>query len=475
MTGSVPHVRLGIFIVIGIALFFVGVFLVGQRELIFASSYKLQAQFPDVAGLEEGAPVRVSGVQKGIVEEIRLPPTPAEKVTVVMKLDGDVQRLIKKDGVAHIETEGLLGRKYIGIAPGSPGAASAQDGDIILSREPVDYTKIIDQAARAVDSANNALQTLGEIARKINEGESSVGRLINDDRLYRDVQQVLFSARRATSGLESVAMDIRRGRGTLGKLASDETLYRELEQTVASARRGTASLQQVMAGLEQGQGTIGRLLKDEQVYRDLKDTLASAKRSSQNLETLINDINSGQGPLGSLLKGDENGEGIPSTLAALREGAVNFSEVMEALKHNFLLRGFFRDRGYWSELELTENELQTPPSDRTARGFTFQASELFDADDADAKLENEKKLNRIGEYLLDHPDSLVVIESYTSRIGERENNLKLSRARAVAVRNYLASRFPLDDKRIKTKGYGEDHTFKLRPQRGEGLIRILLY
>jgi phospholipid/cholesterol/gamma-HCH transport system substrate-binding protein len=113
--------RLGLFVVAGLAVLFSGVFLIGSRESLFQRTYCVQAQFDNVAGLADGADVRVGGLHQGTVKHIELPKRPDAKITVVMALDKGTRYVVKKDSIAAIKSEGLIGDRYIEISFGSNG------------------------------------------------------------------------------------------------------------------------------------------------------------------------------------------------------------------------------------------------------------------------------------------------------------------------------------------------------------------
>ena len=129
--------RLGVFIVCTLAVLFVGVFLIGSRRLSFRPTYRLKAEFQNAAGLVGGAGVRVGGIHMGTVRAIELPSTPDGKVTVSMELDNKTRAVIKKDSVASIQTEGLLGDQYVDVSFGSKDAPPIQNGDTIASQAPL--------------------------------------------------------------------------------------------------------------------------------------------------------------------------------------------------------------------------------------------------------------------------------------------------------------------------------------------------
>jgi phospholipid/cholesterol/gamma-HCH transport system substrate-binding protein len=337
--------RLGAFILGALIVFAVIVFWIGDRHLAFTRSYRVAAPFDNVAGLDEGAPVRAGGVRIGTVDRIELPHQPDEKITVEMELKNSTRDVIKKDSVASIETEGLLGSKYVAISFGSQEAEQVRNGDTIDSRPPVDYGDVAKKAGEMLESARSALDS----------SKIAIGNM-ND----------------ATGDLKSIT----------GKIDS-------------------------------GQGTMGALVNDRSVYRNLNATVDEAKA-----------------------------------------GATSFQENMEALKHNFFLRGFFKHRGYYDSSEVTRYAVAKLPDREPSKKFVFNGKELFHSSDT-AKLSNEKRLGEVGSFLESSPFGLVVVAADTGTMGSKEDNLKLSQARAAVVRQYLAKKFKVDDSRIKTLGIGE--------------------
>jgi phospholipid/cholesterol/gamma-HCH transport system substrate-binding protein len=188
--------RLGAFIVGTLAILAAGVFVIGSKEYLFRSTYQLQAQFDNVAGLAEGADVQVGGVHSGIVRSIELPHKPGEQVTVVMDLNRSTHEIIKQDSVASIETEGVLGNQFVAISFGSAGQADVKDGEIIESAAPLvlsDLFKktsgILDSSQKAINNATMATAHLSSVSAKIDSGQGTVGALVNDKQVYANLEQ----------------------------------------------------------------------------------------------------------------------------------------------------------------------------------------------------------------------------------------------------------------------------------------------
>jgi len=152
-----------------------------------------------------GAVVRSGGVRIGIVDKIRMPRRSGEKVTVVMKLRKATQEVIKKDSVASIETEGLLGAKYVTVSFGSTESEPVRDGDGIASRPPLDLGELAKKASDALTNVDAAAASMRSIAAKIDAGEGTVGALVNDKKIYQDLSRSMAEAKASVTGLhESV-------------------------------------------------------------------------------------------------------------------------------------------------------------------------------------------------------------------------------------------------------------------------------
>ena len=149
--------RLGAFIVATLAVLAAGVFIIGSKEYLFRSTYQLKTQFDNVAGLAQGADVQVGGVHSGTVQSITLPHKPGDKVIVVMDLDRSTKEIVKRDSVASIETEGVLGNQFVAISFGSAGQAEVADGETIQSAPPLELGALLTKANAILDSSQQAI------------------------------------------------------------------------------------------------------------------------------------------------------------------------------------------------------------------------------------------------------------------------------------------------------------------------------
>jgi phospholipid/cholesterol/gamma-HCH transport system substrate-binding protein len=357
--------RLGVFIVVTLAVLGGGVFLIGSQEYLFRSTYQLKAQFDTVAGLTEGADVQVGGVHSGTVTSIKLPTGPGGKVMVLMELAKSTRAIIKLDSVASIQTEGLLGNQYLSVSFGSPGQPDVKDGQMIQSEPPLEMADLLKKTNGILDGSQKAIE----------------------------------NAALATGHLNSVSAKIDAGQGTVGALVNDKQLYSNLEQTTTTLR---------------------------------------------------------------------------STMIQAQTGVTDFQENMEALKHNFLLSGYFKKRGYEDAADLSANLIGALPQGAPAKAFTYTTKQLFDGRDS-VKLKSQKSLNAGGEYLAQNQFGFAVVVVSTGMEGDGQKDLVLTEARALVIRRYLVEHFGFDDEQLKTLGQGKQTGASTGVDADWGSIQILIF
>jgi phospholipid/cholesterol/gamma-HCH transport system substrate-binding protein len=181
--------RLGAFIIATLGILAGGIFLIGSKQYLFTPTYRLKAQFATVVGLDPGADVRVGGVHSGSVRVIQLPNKPSDKITVLMDLQRSTHDIIKQDSVAAIETEGLLGNEYVSISFGSAQASNVKDDDTIASQPPLVIADLMKKADGILDNVTVTAANLGSISGKINQGQGTIGALVNDKKIYTQLDQ----------------------------------------------------------------------------------------------------------------------------------------------------------------------------------------------------------------------------------------------------------------------------------------------
>lgn len=339
-------VRLGIFIIVALLILGGAVFLIGDKQFLFHHTYRLNAQFDTAAGLDAGAEVRVGGIHEGTVKQIQLPQRPDGKITVVMQMERPTRAVLKKDSVAAIHAEGLVGDKYVEISFGSNQSPQVNDGDTIGSEPPIEFSDLMKKAAQILNSTQGAVGNFNQTA----------------------------------ANLDAISSKINNGQGSVGALINDKSLYQRVDA-----------------------------------------------------------------------------------------GAQAFQENMEALKHNFLVRGFFRNRGYEDSSELAQHTIAQLPAAPYEKRFDVDAGRVFAKADT-AKIKDQKPLKAAGEFLQSSPYGLAVVAVYGSEKGETDKLHELTQARAAVVRDALAQNFKIDDTRLKIIGMG-----KTEDASNAGKVEILVY
>src|SRR5580658_340104 len=135
--------RVGAFFIAALTILVSGIFIIGGKQYMFSSTYRLKTQFASVVGLDAGAEVRIGGVHSGSVRSVELPSKPTDKITVTMDMERSTHNIIKQDSIATIETEGLLGNEYVAISFGSADGKNVADGGVISSQPPIEMSALI--------------------------------------------------------------------------------------------------------------------------------------------------------------------------------------------------------------------------------------------------------------------------------------------------------------------------------------------
>jgi hypothetical protein len=205
-----------------------------------------------------------------------------------------------------------------------------------------------------------------------------------------------------------------------------------------SGQQATAHLNSISAKIDSGHGTVGALVNDKQLYDNLEQTTTT----------------------------------LHETMLQAQTGVTDFQENMEAMKHNFLLRGYFNKRGYEDSTGLAANRISGLPQGMPLKAFTYTAKQLFEAHDS-AKLKDQKSLNAGGEFLAQNQFGFAVVVASTGMEGDTRKDLVLTEARAMVVRDYLVENFGFDDSQLKTLGMGKQAGPDLDANWGS--IQILIF
>ena len=193
-------VRLGLFVAGGLALFVLAIFIIGKQKNLFNPVFKLTSTFHNVGGLKIGNNIRFSGITVGTVDNIKIINDSTVKVDMLIKKD--VWQFIKSDCEISIGSEGIIGDKLIVIAQGSTDAPLAKDGQNLQSTEPVETDAIMKSLNVTAENAEVITEQLAEIMTKINKGDGTLGRLIQDKTLAENINKTMVNLKESSKGLD---------------------------------------------------------------------------------------------------------------------------------------------------------------------------------------------------------------------------------------------------------------------------------
>jgi phospholipid/cholesterol/gamma-HCH transport system substrate-binding protein len=305
-------IKLGLFVILGLALFIAAVYFIGTKKNMFGQTSELSAVFANVNGLQVGNNVRYSGINVGTVRAIEMENDSVIRVTMILQTK--ILPHIKKDAIAMISSDGLVGNMIININPGTSSKIPINPGDELKTYSRVKTDDMMETLS--VTNENAALLTadLVKISRQMIEGKGTLGVLLNDTVIASDLKQTLHYIKITTKG------------------------------TSESVQK----LNQLMASLQKDNNVIG-VLNDTLVAAQLKRTVANLDQSSAQLHVVLTNLNQtvtnikeGDGALNYLANDPKLVKQIDSTMTKLNQASEKLNEDLEALKHNFLFRGYFK-------------------------------------------------------------------------------------------------------------------------------------
>ena len=192
--------KLGLFVTVGIILFFLAIFIIGKQKNLFDPVFQVKANFQNVSGLKVGNAVRFSGINVGTVDQIRIINDSTVQVTMLVKQE--VQKFIKEDSEARIGSEGIIGDKLVVLSKGGSTSKIIKEGQLIASSEPVETDAIMESLQVTADNAAMATGEITEILAKVNSGKGSLGKLINDDSMAEDLDATMTNLKTSTKKLD---------------------------------------------------------------------------------------------------------------------------------------------------------------------------------------------------------------------------------------------------------------------------------
>jgi phospholipid/cholesterol/gamma-HCH transport system substrate-binding protein len=312
----VNNVKLGLFVLAGLIFLVLLLYMIGKNQNLFGNTYTLKANFENIQGLVAGNNVRFAGIQVGTVKKIKI--LNDTVIEVSMLIDTKMKNIIHKNAITSIGTDGLVGNKVVNIIPSRNPGPFAQEGDLLLSKKAIATDEMLQTLYKTnIDVAVIATELKATIQR-INSS-SALWELLNDKTIPENLRNSVANIRTATGkagsmaeNLNNIVMDVKKGKGSLGAVLKDTAIAKNLNEAILKIKS---------VGEEAGS------LADE-----INSLVSGIKR----------DVNNGKGPVNALLNDSSIMIKLNSSLDNIQKGTDGFNQSMEALKHNFLLRGYFR-------------------------------------------------------------------------------------------------------------------------------------
>ncbi len=225
--------KLGIFISLGITMFILAIYLVGERQQLFRHTFHLSGVFRDVSGLQAGNNVRLSGINVGTVNNITIISDTSVRVDIL--IDESTRKFITKDAVAGIGSEGLMGNRVIIINPGMGGKKEIENNDTVQTVQPTDMDAIVASLKTTIENSSNITGALSKITNSIQSGKGTVGRLLMDQSLARNFDSSIVNLKLGSEGLKNL-MD-----------STKNNFSKNFDTTFANLKEGSAGFKEVMA------------------------------------------------------------------------------------------------------------------------------------------------------------------------------------------------------------------------------------
>ena len=357
-------IRVGVFVVVALAAFLGLIYALGARSRLFEPRFTVHAEFTEVGGLAEGATVRLAGVQIGRVTGVNLPAQPGGKVRIDLNIARQFGDRVRKDSVARIDTQGLLGDKIVEVTVGTAQAPPVQPGDLLASRDPTDIGKIIDQGAATVNNVAALAASLGELSQKVTESRivEDAAALVTSsrrtvDQAGRDISAVTRDARKITDQVSRIVDRVEKGPGLAHTLVYEEPVQ------LAKVNELLAATQQILDRAARGEGAVGVLTSAESTaaarrlvsaidrfasqmdrppeqqglllealfdprYRKVLDDAAAV---AHNFRVVSERIAGGRGTIGGLVKDEGPSAGIQQTSRDLQATIANLKSITDKI------------------------------------------------------------------------------------------------------------------------------------------------
>jgi phospholipid/cholesterol/gamma-HCH transport system substrate-binding protein len=427
----------GSFAMAGLALFATGLFMIGNRHEAFSRHTQFYVEFSNLSGIARGTEVQVAGMDAGEVIEVRIPASPASKFRVRLRITETLSGLVRTDSIVTIDTEGVVGNRFLSINSGTAQAPPAPPDSTLRSKEATELSALLDQAKGTITDIDATVRNANGVITNAGKVVATVGGNLNS---------ALTEVRTTVGNANDIVTGLKAGKGAAGMLLGDEALSTQIRKAVTNAQDATDEFSHAAehaSSLVSDVESRSFPQKIDETLASVKDTVNNLDATSKQVRQTVSDFS------GPDEKGVTAAENLRESLSNVNTAAANMADDTEALKHNFFLRGFFRSRGYFNLDRLSpdlyrKDHTFSRPNNRRA---WLHADELFQltADGVEQLTQTGRTLLNatLGQYGATILESPLVIEGY-SDTADTAQRLATSRTRAILVRNYLQNHFQLD-------------------------------
>lgn len=345
----------------------------------FEKKLKLNIRFESADGLHSGADVQLAGVSIGKVEKVKfLPPNspPGERIeatlSVMEELDNKpINELIRTDSSAQLVATSILGNdKMINITPGTTKGSPVDENTTLPTSPSVGLNQLTATGTDLLTQINKLAVPANEILNKANQGEGTLGRIVNDETLYDSLDGAVSETRVTMTRLQATLDKVNKGDGSAGRLLNDPALYDNLNATVSQ-------LEAISSGIRAGRGSAGKFINDEALYIETRNTVADLRKSVEKISLVADDVKSittdlkdGKGTAGKLFRDEKLYDEARAAIARFNLTTARVDSILaDAQSGKGTIGRLLTDETLYNSINQTANNVAT---------FTGEGTKLLD-------------------------------------------------------------------------------------------------
>jgi phospholipid/cholesterol/gamma-HCH transport system substrate-binding protein len=336
---SLNRGKLGMFVVVGILLFIVIIYVIGINRNLFGSNFILNSQFKNVSGLKVGSNVRLSGINIGTVSKIEF--ITDSLVLVRLLIKDEVQQYIKIDALASIGSDGLVGDKVLIIEPGSYSKSVVKDNGIIASNSTIEIEDVMKSIKKSAENAEIITNELADFSFKMNDKNGFLSKVMTDKKFALSMEKTIGNLEISTNEIAKFSPKINDPNGVINKLFVDKNFSNKIDKTITNLEKSTSDLSIFTSKINTENSTLTKLITDPNFAKSISNTFRNLEISTNDFVKFTSKINNDSNVLSKLIDNKRLGNSVDSTITKIGVGAEGIIEIENAAKSNFLLRGYF--------------------------------------------------------------------------------------------------------------------------------------